>query len=131
MDLPQDYIAAMDSLTRLCGTTHAMMHVHIGLAIYLGVQFLLRDRRASYFALMTVLFLELLNEAIERLHYGSWRWEDTLSDIALSTFWPAAITALGRYRRHRWHVYQLRRLRREAAQDNWPASSEAPPSPHI
>lgn len=118
MDFPHDYIAAMESLTRLSGVTHATMHVHIGLAIYLAVQFLLRDRRASYIALLAVLLLELLNEGIERLYYGTWRWEDTLADIALSVFWPAAITALGRYRRHRWRVYQLRRMRREAARDD-------------
>lgn len=131
MDLPHDYIAAMESLTRLCGATHATMHVHIGLAIYLAVQFLLRDRRASYIALLAVLLLELLNEGIERLYYGTWRWDDTLADIVLSVFWPAAITALGRYRRHRWRVYQLRRLRREAALADAGLRPEHPLSPQV
>lgn len=102
MDFLGGYINLMDEIARWANTTHEMMHVHCGLALYLGMQLLLRTRRASPVALVTVVIVAILHEAVQRLHYGTWRWEDTLGDIALTTMWPAAITCVGLYRRRRW-----------------------------
>ena len=33
----------------------------------------------------------MFNEVMDRLHYGSWRWPDTLGDVANTLFWPLAI----------------------------------------
>lgn len=106
MDIVDDYIAVMDQLVVATDASRNMLHVHAGMAIYLGVQFFARNRRASPLALGIVVTIELLNEAMQRLYYGSWRWGDTISDILLTIFWPAAITALGLYRRRRWAIEQ-------------------------
>ncbi len=96
------YIDLTDGVAQWAGATHEMMHIHCGLALYLGMQLLLRTRRASPLALATVVTVAILHEAAQRLYYGAWRWEDTLGDIALTTMWPAAITCVGIYRRRRW-----------------------------
>jgi len=112
MDFLGSYIDLTDGIARWAGTSHEMMHVHCGLALYLGMQVLLRTRRASPLALATVFTAAILHEAAQRLYYGSWRWGDTLGDIVLTTMWPAAITCVGLYRRRRWDAA---RKAREAA----------------
>ncbi|WP_336973144.1 hypothetical protein [Sphingobium aromaticiconvertens] len=104
MALVDLYVQYLETLVRFFGASHTIMHVHAGLAIYLGSQLLLRDRRASVIALKIVLAVAIGHECIERLYYGSWRWNDTLADIGLTLLWPAAITASGLYRRRRWRL---------------------------
>jgi len=109
MDLLKDYIDITNDTVRMSGGTHDMLHIHAGLALYLGTQLLLRTRRASLAALAVVVTAALGHEAAERLHYESWRWADTRSDIMLTVMWPAAITFVGLYRRRRWSVEHRRR----------------------
>lgn len=111
MDMLQSYIDMTNALVETAGATHAMMHIHAGLALYLGTQLLLRTRRASVVALGVVVTAALLHEAIERLYYDGWRWADTSGDIALTLFWPVAITLVGLYRRKRWELERGRRRR--------------------
>lgn len=109
------YVSSCENLLRWAGMTHPMAHVHAGLAIYLSVQFLLRTRRASGIALQAVIGAELVNEIVERAYYGSWRWEDTSADIALTLFWPTALYLLATWRRQRWTRWQARERERKAA----------------
>ena len=102
MEFAIAYHAAKDQVVEMFGATHAMMHLHAGLALYLAVQVLTRTRRGSLQALSVVLVAELGNEILDRLATGSWRWSDTLSDVVLTVMWPAAITAVSLYRRARW-----------------------------
>lgn len=116
MDIFSLYTSTMESLLRWADMTHSMAHVHAGLAIYLTVQFLLRTRRASGIALQAVIGVELVNEIVQRAVYGSWRWEDTSADIALTIFWPSALYLLSVYRRQRWARWQARVGRGEVMQ---------------
>lgn len=114
----QAYHQFVDQIVHALGVSHAIMHVHVGLALYLGTQLLLRTRRASFAALHVVFAAELLNECLDRLASQSWNWPDTASDMLLTMMWPVAITAVSRYRRVRWARFerarQLARLRRKA-----------------
>jgi hypothetical protein len=83
------------------GTTHEMMHIHVGLAIYVAVQLLQGTRRGSMFALNVVVAAEVLNELVDRLAKG-WYPADTLSDVGLTLVWPMILTAVSQYRRTRW-----------------------------
>lgn len=98
------YIDTLDWFADASGASHAMLHIHAGLAIYVLVQLLLRERRASVTALKAVIVAELVHECMQRLHYGEWRWPDTLADVALTILWPALLTATGLYRRRRWKL---------------------------
>ena len=84
------------------GMTRAMLHLHAGMTIYLAAQFFLRDRRSSIYALVIVVQVEILNEIMNWLHRGDWRWPDTISDVLLTIFWPTICYAVGTYRRKKW-----------------------------
>jgi hypothetical protein len=90
-----------ESLIAALGVTHEMMHVHVGLAIYLVVQLAQGTRRGSMFALNVVVAAEVLNELVDGLAKG-WFLRDTLSDALLTLAWPVAITGVSQYRRARW-----------------------------
>ncbi|MET1754239.1 hypothetical protein ABVV53_02005 [Novosphingobium sp. RD2P27] len=102
MDPISSYRDFTEALKAFTGMSPQMLHVHAGMAIYLASQLLLGSRRASWVALLVVLEIELFNEVMNYLFYGSWRWADTLSDIAFTLFWPTMCVSVGKYRRWRW-----------------------------
>lgn len=101
-DLAGAYHAASERLIAATGASHATLHVSLGMGVFLLVQLLLDDRRASLFALAAVAYAELTNEVLQFAWYGSWRWADTLGDIGATLFWPAAVLLVGTRRRRRW-----------------------------
>jgi hypothetical protein len=109
------YHQAIDAIVGVFGATHATMHVHAGLAIYLLVQLAVRTRRGSMTALNVVFLAEMANEGMGRLYRGYWDWPDTLADIVLTMMWPIAITAVSQYRRARWARMRRRAERYGAA----------------
>lgn len=74
---------------------HATLHVHVGMAIWLGCALIAGDP-AALWPLVAVIVAELVNEALDRLREGSWRLPDTLADIVNSVFWPAILFGLAR-----------------------------------
>ena len=115
MDIPASYHAVIDSFVALFGASHATMHVHVGLALYLAVQLLVRTRRGSMTALHVVAAADLINECMDRAYAGSWNWPDTLSDVVLTLMWPVAITLVSQIRRAAWERRYLRQARALAA----------------
>lgn len=104
MEIPALYVDGINDLLDSLGMSHPMGHLHAGLGIYVAMQMILRTRRASAIALQAVFGAEMVNEILQRAYYGSWRWEDTLGDIALTMLWPTILYAMSRYRRARWTV---------------------------
>lgn len=115
MDIDAFYVTQANALVEMLGISHATMHVHAGMALYIGAKFMLRTRRASAYALLTVIHAELLNELMDFLHYGSLRLDDTLADIALTLMWPVLDYAVTRHRRKRWKAESA--FRRSAPSD--------------
>jgi hypothetical protein len=89
MSISASYVGFTEWIVSCLGSTHVLAHVHAGLVIYVAVQVITRDRRASTLGLICVAGAEFANEIIEAAHYGSMRWGDTLG-------------AVSRYRRRRW-----------------------------
>ncbi len=102
MDLVLWYKSVIDVIVLHAGSA-ALLHVHVGMAIYLGTLMVVRQRRGGLVALQVVVAAELANEAMDWLA-GSprWTWGDTVSDMLLTVMWPAAITAVIAWRRRRW-----------------------------
>lgn len=94
--------------------SHSMLHVHCGLLIYVGTIFLLGERRGSWIPVTAVLSLELMNEVMDRLYYGSWRLDDTGLDVVSTMFWPVVLVTFSRYRRAIWHSRHNRHPSRSA-----------------
>jgi hypothetical protein len=103
------YHQVIDGIIAASGMSDKMLHMHVGMALYLGAQVAFRTRRGSIDALLVVVIAEVANEIMDRLFFGSWRWSDTLGDIGATLFWPAACVAVSRYRRRRWARAERRR----------------------
>jgi hypothetical protein len=102
MELARLYKSLIDVIVAQAGSA-ALLHVHVGLALYLGTLLLVPRRRGGMLALQVVLAAELANEVMDWLAASpQWTWGDTMSDFVLTLMWPAAITAVGAWRRRRW-----------------------------
>lgn len=110
MELASFYVSSVNEALVWAKLSHEMGHLHGGLAIYVVMQTLLRTRRASGIALQAVFGCEIVNEILQRMVYGDWRWADTLGDVALTIFWPTMLYALGKYRRARWNQVAARKM---------------------
>jgi hypothetical protein len=106
MQIFVEYTTLMDRVADLFGASHSLMHVHAGLAIYVGTQLMLQTRRASMTALNTVIAAAVGHEVLDYLGSANWDAVDTLQDIGLTVMWPVAITAVGQFRRFRWKQEQ-------------------------
>ena len=119
MDVFTSYHDFIEHIVELSGLSHSQNHVHVGLFIYLTTQLMLGTRRAALPALLAVLAVELVHEALEAVYYGSLRVTDTSSDIALTLMWPALIFLSSYYRRVRWNVALSRRMSLAQRQTSW------------
>ncbi|PZQ62962.1 MAG: hypothetical protein DI544_01890 [Sphingomonas taxi] len=103
MELARAYKSLIDAIVLQAGSAD-MLHIHVGLALYLGTLVLARRPRAGFVALQVVLAAELANELLDWAAASpQWTLRDTLSDIFLTLMWPVAITAATQYRRRRWN----------------------------
>ncbi len=101
MDLPSLYAAFIRAIGDGTGMADSLLHVHAGMAILLLARLATRRSLATPWPLLVVCVAELANEVMDRLYHGSWRWADTLGDVANTLFWPAVLCAGLRWRRAR------------------------------
>lgn len=73
------------------GLSDTILHIHAGMAVLMLARVVTRRSLGHWLPLSVVVAAELFNEVMDRLIYGSWRWSDTLGDIANTLFWPTAI----------------------------------------
>ena len=111
MDLISNYHDLTEWVKAFTGMPAELLHVHAGMALYTVSQFFLGSRRASWVALSIVFKVELMNEVMNYLFYGSWRWNDTVADIGITLLWPSICLAVGKYRR--WHWKRRKELWRQ------------------
>jgi hypothetical protein len=102
MDFITSYKDAIDAIVTFTDMPRSMLHVHAGMLIYLGCQLLLGTRRGSLVAVLLTVQVAVANEVMNRAFYGSWRWDDTLSDLVLTMFWPTMCYLVSRVRRWHW-----------------------------
>ena len=87
----QTYEAVMAAIVDRAPGADKFAHSYVGLAIWLGAAMVLRRPLRSAVPLAVVVVAECINEGIDRLTYGSWRWHDTLGDALASWFWPLVL----------------------------------------
>ena len=80
------------------GLPDTVLHIHAGLAVLMLARVVTRRSLGTLIPLSVVALAELGNEVMDRITYGSWRWPDTLSDIAHTMFWPTVICLAVRVR---------------------------------
>lgn len=86
------YNALKTDVAEFLGIAKDALHIHIGLALFVGFIVLLRRSPASLLPWLGVLGLELVNELMDILHWhtGAFSFEpgDSLKDIANTMAWP-------------------------------------------
>jgi len=80
------------------GLSPAMLHVHLGLAIWLLAALVMRRPIRDWRPLAVLAGLQALNELGDRLFFGVWR-ADLLRDCVTTLFWPAVIMLVARRRK--------------------------------
>ncbi len=73
------------------GLSDTILHIHAGMAVLMIARLVTRRSLGSWVPLSVVMVAELFNEVMDRLIYHSWRWPDTLGDVANTLFWPVAL----------------------------------------
>jgi hypothetical protein len=91
MSFLDQYERTIEHLVKLCPQPDKFAHTYAGLTIWLLAAIVLRKPLGSIWPLVVVLAAELGNEYIDFLTYGSWRWHDTLRDMAATWFWPTVL----------------------------------------
>lgn len=74
------------------GLPDTILHIHAGMAVLMVARLVTRRSFGSFVPFAAVVLAEGANEVLDRINFGSWRWDDTLSDIGNTLFWPLVIS---------------------------------------
>ena len=89
--LPKFYHQWIDWVGDGTGLPDTILHIHAGMALLMIARLITRRSFGTFIPWTVVAAGEAFNEVMDRLNYGSWRWDDTLLDIANTMFWPTVI----------------------------------------
>lgn len=78
------------------GVSDDLLHVHLGLAVFVLSALLLRRRMRSIWPLSAVVILAFLNEVIDCAIAENWSAELSALDLVNSIFWPLVLFLLAR-----------------------------------
>lgn len=101
MDFPSIYHRVINWIGDGTGASDSLLHVHAGLAVLFLARIVTRRSLATPVPFLVVCIAALANEVMDRLSYGSWRWDDTLFDMVNTLFWPFVLMIGLRLRRAR------------------------------
>lgn len=91
MDIPALYAQFIQAIGDGTGMADSLLHVHAGMAVLLITRVVTGRRLSTPIPLAVVALAELANEVLDRMYWGSWRWDDTLLDILNTMFWPTML----------------------------------------
>lgn len=74
------------------GMSDTILHIHAGMAVLMVARLVTRRSFGTFIPFVAVVFAEGANEVLDRINFGSWRWDDTLNDIGNTLFWPLIIS---------------------------------------
>ena len=89
--IPELYHTFIDWIGDGTGLPDTILHIHAGMAVLMVARIVTRRSLGSFVPWSFVVAAEAFNEIMDRLNYGSWRWDDTLVDVANTMFWPTVI----------------------------------------
>lgn len=92
------YATFKDAIANDTGLANTILHIHAGMLILMAARVVTRRSLGTFVPFAAVLILELANEIIDRVNHGSWRWDDTTSDLVNTLFWPFLLSLAIRLR---------------------------------
>lgn len=101
-DMVLDWEAIKNWISAELHVSHAVLHIHLGLALFLLSSWLFRRSPGSLLPWLFVVALELANEISDFLRYyvSGWPWTatNTIEDIVNTLFWPTVLLIIFRRR---------------------------------
>jgi hypothetical protein len=92
----ESYAAAKRALEANLGMGDDLMHVHLGLAIFVLSALILRKPMRSAWPIGLVVALALINEVVDYFVTPNWSPGLSLLDIVNSVFWPTLLFLIAR-----------------------------------
>ena len=89
--IPTLYHKMIDWIGDGTGLPDTILHIHAGMALLMIARLITRRSFGTFIPWTVVAAGEAFNEIMDRLNYGSWRWEDTSLDILNTLLWPTVI----------------------------------------
>jgi hypothetical protein len=90
------YPDAKQALIDLTGAEEDLLHVHLGLLIFVVTALLLKQRMRSPWPLAAVTIFAVLNEVIDHFTADPWRLDWSVLDLINTLFWPTLLFLLAR-----------------------------------
>jgi len=90
------YAAAKRALEANLGMGDDLMHVHLGLAIFVLSALILRKPMRSAWPIGLVVALALINEVVDYFVTPNWSAGLSLLDVVNSVFWPTLLFLIAR-----------------------------------
>ncbi len=83
------------------GLSKDVLHIYVGLAVWLAVALLLRTSLRSIIPWLVALAVAVAGEMLDLcddiIHLGYWRWRMSLHDLFNTVFWPTVFWLLVRF----------------------------------
>lgn len=96
------YQLAKLHVVQAVGLSKDALHVYVGMLVFLAVVLLFKKPLSSLVPLVAVLGVALLGEAFDARDdiatFGTWRVGAGVHDIVNTTFWPAVLSMVARFR---------------------------------
>jgi hypothetical protein len=100
---PMTYFELKDLISASTGLEKDALHIHAAIFIYLAAMAIFRRGRASGLPWLTVLLLELANEAYDVRHNwvdgADWALSGSAKDLWNTMLWPTVLLLIGRHTR--------------------------------
>lgn len=90
------YSAAKRGLGETLGVSDDLLHLHLGLVIFVVTALLLRRRMRSVWPLAVVAAFTLVNEIVDYAVNDPWSATRSALDVLNTIFWPAVLFLLAR-----------------------------------
>lgn len=100
-----DMQALGSELSQEFGFIHNGMTVHLGLAVYFGIQLLQGTRRGSLPALVGAAVVALFMAQFKIISSGIEALPEFLLTVCHTMFWPLVAVAVSKFRRWRWNRF--------------------------
>ncbi len=89
--IPAQYHRFIEWIGDGTGLPDTLLHIHAGMLLLMVARLLTRRSLGSFVPLSVVVAAEAANEVLDRLHFHSWRWPDTIADVVNTLLWPIII----------------------------------------